>query len=57
MGVPGPDVCARVTVLPGTGPPLASLSVTVIVEVVLPSAGTDTGEADTVELPAVATHA
>ena len=53
MGVPGPDVLARVTVLPETGLLLASLSVTVIVEVVLPSAVTEAGEADTADWAAV----
>jgi hypothetical protein len=42
----------RVTVLPDTGLLLASLSVTVMVEVVTPSAVTDVGLADTVECEA-----
>ena len=43
----------RVTELPLTGLLLASLSVTVIVEVVVPSARTDIGLADTVEADAL----
>jgi len=52
VGVPGPDVCARVTVLPETGLPYVSFSVTVIVEVVEPFAGTEVGEAATVDCAA-----
>jgi len=44
---------ARVTVLPETGFEFASLSVTVIVEVVLLSASTDAGDAETVDCAAV----
>jgi hypothetical protein len=44
-----PRLEASVTVLPETGLLLASLSVTVIVEVVEPSAVTELGEAPTVE--------
>src|SRR5258708_2531275 len=47
-GLPGPAVCARVTALPLTGLPWASLRVTVTVEVVVPSAGTVEGLAPTV---------
>ena len=53
VGDPGPDVCARVTVLPATGLLSPSFKVTVIVEVVVPSAGTEVGEADTVDWAAV----
>jgi len=42
--------CERVTVLPATALSLPSLTVTVIVDVVLPSATTEDGEAPTVEL-------
>jgi len=52
VGVPGPLVFANVTVFPDTGFPLASFSVTVIVEVVEPSATTDVGNAVTVDRPA-----
>ena len=48
-----PRLEASITVLPGTGWLLASLSVTVTVEVVLPSAVTEDGEAETVESVAV----
>jgi hypothetical protein len=52
VGVPEPEVLASVTVLPETGE-LAPLSnVTVIVEVVVPSAVTVEGEGDTVDNPA-----
>jgi hypothetical protein len=44
-----PPPWPRVTVLPETGLPFASVSVTVMVEVVLPSAGTDVALATTVE--------
>ena len=44
-----PPLFASVTVLPETGFDFASFSVTVIVEVVLPSARTDVGEAVTVD--------
>jgi len=57
VGVPGPDVCARVTVLPETGLVNASFRVTVIVEVVEPSAGTEVGEAVTVDCAAATTPA
>src|SRR6185295_11316939 len=53
VGVPGPDVFARVTVLPETGLLLASFKVTVIVEVVEPLAVTEVGEALTVDCAAV----
>jgi len=49
VGVPGPAVCAKLTVFPGTALPFASFSVTVIVEVVEPSATTDVGDAVTVD--------
>ena len=52
VGVPGPEVFARLTVLPATGLPLASFRVTVIVEVVLPSAMTEVGDALTVDCAA-----
>jgi hypothetical protein len=48
-----PRLEASVTVLPETGLPLASFSVTVIVEVVAPSAATVFGVADTVDCAAV----
>ena len=48
-----PRLEARVTVFPATGLELASLSVTVIVEVVLPSATTEAGLALTVDWAAV----
>ena len=48
-----PVPCARVAALPLTGLLFASLSVTVIVEVVAPSAVTDVGLAVTVDVPAV----
>ena len=47
-----PAPCASATVLPATGLLLPSLTVTVIVEVVLPSATTNDGDALTLELPA-----
>jgi hypothetical protein len=53
VGLPGPEVFASVTVLPETGLLFASFNVTVIVEVVVPSAGTDVGDADTVDCAAV----
>ena len=53
VGVPGPDVFDRVTVLFETGLLLASTKVTVIVEIVEPSAATDVGLADTVEIDAL----
>ena len=49
-----PRLEARVTVLPTTGAELASSKVTVMVEVVTPSAVTEVGEATTVELRALA---
>ena len=49
-----PDPCASVTVFPLTGLSLTSLRVTVIVEVVEPSATTEVGLALTVEWPALA---
>ena len=55
VGEPGPEDFARVTVLPETGLRLASSRVTVIVEVVVPSAVTEVGEATTVELEAEVT--
>ena len=48
-----PPPFASVTVLPETGLDCASFSVTVIVEVVLLSASTDAGDADTVDWAAV----
>lgn len=48
-----PRLDERVTVLPETGFPFASFKVTVIVEVVLPSAATDVGESLTVETVAL----
>ena len=53
MGTPGPADLARVTALPLTGLLLASLRVTVMVEVAEPSAATVTGLADTVLSPAL----
>jgi len=53
VGLPEPEVWASVTVLPETGLLWASFNVTVIVEVVLPSATTDVGEADTADCAAV----
>ena len=50
VGEPGPEDFARVTVLPDTGLLLASSRVTVTVEVALPSAVTEMGEATTVEV-------
>jgi hypothetical protein len=47
-----PEVRARLTALPLTGFPLASFNVTVIVDVVDPSAVTDDGLAATTEVPA-----
>jgi hypothetical protein len=47
-----PRLEARVTVLPATGLPLASCKLTVMVEVVEPSAGIEFGAAATVEVPA-----
>jgi hypothetical protein len=52
MGEPGPEDFARVTVLPETGLLLASSRVTVTVEVALPSAVTEMGDATTVEVEA-----
>ena len=51
MGVPGPEVFARLTVLPDTGLPLASFRVTVIVEMATPLATTEAGDALTVDVP------
>jgi hypothetical protein len=48
-----PLLPASVTVLPLTGLPPASVRVTVIVEVVAPSAGTEVGLAITVETDAL----
>ena len=45
VGDPGPEVFASVTVLPETGLLFVSFRVTVIVEVVEPSAVTDVGDA------------
>ena len=53
VGVPGPAVWARVTVLPATGLPSASFKVTVMVDVVELSAGTEVGTATTVDCAAV----
>jgi hypothetical protein len=53
VGVPGPEVLARLTFLLGTGLLLPSFKVTVIVEVVVPSAVTEAGEAATVDCAAV----
>jgi hypothetical protein len=52
VGVPEPEDLASVTVFPDTGLLLASSRVTVMVEVVLPSAGTEVGEAATVDTDA-----
>lgn len=52
-GLPGPEVLASVTVLPEIAALLESFTITVIVEVVEPSAATEVGEADTVELAAL----
>lgn len=52
-GVPGPEVLASVTSLPDRGLLSPFFTVTVIVEVVVPSATTEVGEADTVELAAL----
>src|SRR5215471_14175467 len=49
VGAPGPEVWARVTVLPETGLLFASFKVTVIVEVVVPSAATEAGDGETVD--------
>ena len=51
-GEPGPEVFARVTPSLPTGVPTESLSVTVMVEVEVPSASTAVGEASTVDWPA-----
>ncbi len=53
IGVPGPEVWARLTFLPGTPLPVASFKVTVMVAASEPSAGTTSGEATTVEVPAL----
>jgi len=53
VGLPEPEVFARVTVLPLTALPLTSFNVTVMVEVVLPSATTLVGKAVTVDCAAV----
>jgi hypothetical protein len=53
VGDPGPELFASVTVLPETGLLFASFRVTVIVEVVEPSAGTDPDDAVTVDCAAV----
>jgi hypothetical protein len=53
VGVPEPEVFARVTVLPDTGLLFTSFKVTVTVEVVAPSAVTEVGEADTADWAAV----
>jgi hypothetical protein len=53
VGVPEPEVLARVTVLPDTGLLFTSCKVTVTVEVVEPSAVTEVGEAETVDWAAV----
>ena len=52
-GLPGPEVLASVTLLPAMGLLLASLRVTVMVEVAEPSANTALGAATTVELLAL----
>jgi len=49
VGAPGPLVFARLTVFPATGLPFASFSVTVIAEVVVPSATTEVGNAVAVD--------
>ena len=54
VGEPGPELSARETVLPDTGLLEASFRVTVIVEVVTPSAGTEVGNAVTVDSAALA---
>ena len=51
VGVPRPDVLASVTVLPETGLLFTSFKVTVIVEVAVPLATTDVGDATTVDVP------
>ena len=53
VGEPEPEVLASVTVLPGTELLFASFKVTVIVEVVVPFAVTEVGEADTVDCAAL----
>ena len=53
VGVPAPEDFASVTVLPATPTLLPSFKVTVTVDVVVPSAVTDVGEAATVELAAL----
>ncbi len=45
-------VCARLTAAPVTGLELASLTVTVTVDIVVPSAGMLAGTAETVDVPA-----
>jgi hypothetical protein len=55
VGEPEPEVLASVTVLPETGLLSTSFKVTVIVEVVEPSAVTEVGEADTDDCSAEAT--
>jgi hypothetical protein len=57
VGEPGPEDFARVTVLPDTGLSLTSRRVTVTVEVVVPSAVTEVGDALTVEVEAELTGA
>jgi hypothetical protein len=54
VSIPGARFEASVTVLPATATLPASRKVTVIVEVVMPSAGTGLGVAATVEVPASA---
>ena len=51
--VEDPPLFASVTVLPETALPLTSFSVTVTVEVLVPFAVTEPGEADTVDCAAV----
>lgn len=53
VGIPGPEVWAKVTDLPGTPLLLASFRVTVTVEVVEPSATTDADEGVTMDCAAV----
>jgi hypothetical protein len=54
VGVPGPEDFARVTVLPETATLVLSFKVTVIVEIVAPSAAIGVGDAPTVDCAAVA---
>src|SRR5258708_4711548 len=53
VGLPGPALLVSATVLPPTGWFSASLRVAVMVDVVVPSAGTDVGAAATEELAGI----